>query len=148
MKKWIVPLTLLLFVGPARAQERIPDEEARNIARGLIEAAKKVKAPVATDVDVDKPYGKHKDEYGALVLPDKNLSAEKLAKAGKDEIIPLGQLWMRGLGPAVEGKVIPSKNLQTLTVTHNDKEYNLVLCYLGVRKGPKDTLELVVLSKE
>ena len=52
MKKLIVPLTLMLVAGPAGAQERIPDEEARNIARELIEAAKKVKAPVATDVDV------------------------------------------------------------------------------------------------
>src|SRR6185369_11229943 len=102
MKKLIVPLTLLLVAGPAGAQERIPDEEARNIARGLLEAAKKVKTPLATDVDVDKPYGKHKDEYGAMVLPDKNLSAEKLAKAGKDAIVPVGQLWMRGLGPAVD----------------------------------------------
>src|ERR1051326_4674315 len=79
MKKLIVPLALLLFAGPGRTQERIPDEEARSIARGLIEAAKKVKPPVTTNVDVDKPYGKHKDEYGALVLPDKNLSAERLA---------------------------------------------------------------------
>ncbi|MBI1916161.1 MAG: hypothetical protein HYS12_15720 [Planctomycetes bacterium] len=148
MKKFIVPLALLLLAGPARAQERIPDEEARNIARQLIEAAKKVKAPVAIDVDADKPYGKHKDEYGAMVLPDKNLSAERLAKAGKDEIVPIGQFWMRSLAPAVDGKVVPSKNLQMLTVTHNDKEYSLVLCYLGVRKGPKDALELVVLSKD
>jgi hypothetical protein len=148
MNKLIVPLALLLFAGPGRAQERIPDEEARSIARGLTEAAKKVKPPVTTNVDVDKPYGKHKDEYGALVLPDKNLSAERLAKAGKDEIVPIGQFWMRGLAPVVEGKVVPSKDLQMLTVTHNDKEQNLVLCYLGVRKGPKDGLELVILSKE
>src|SRR5215510_12923070 len=148
MKKLIVPLALLL-VGPARAQERIPDEEARPIARMLVEtAAKKVKAPLATDADPDKPYGKHKDEYGAMVIPDKKFSAERLAKVGKDEVIPVGQFWMRGLGPTVEGKVVPSKNLQMLTVTHNDKEYNLVLCYLGVRKGAKDALELVVLSRD
>jgi hypothetical protein len=148
MNKLIVPLTLLLAAGPARPQERIPDEEARNIARELIEAAKKVKPPLATDVDVEKPYGKHKDEYGALVLPQKDLSAERLAKVGKDEIVPVGQFWMRGLGPAVEGKVIASKKLQRLAITYNDKEYNLVLCYLGVRKGPKDALELVILSKD
>ncbi len=148
MKKLIVPLALLLFADPARTQERIPDEEARNIARELIEAAKKVKAPVATEVDPDKPYGKHKDEYGAMVLPDKNLSAERLAKVGKDAIVPIGQFWMRSLAPVVEDKVIPSKDLQMLKVTHNDKEYNLVLCYLGVRKGAKDALELVILSKD
>jgi len=148
MKKLIVPLALLLLAGPVRAQERIPDEEARNIARQLIEAAKKVKAPVATEVDPDKPYGKHKDEYGAMVLPDKNLSAERLAKAGKDEIVPIGQFWMRSLAPVVDDKVIPSKDLQMLKVTHNDKEYSLVLCYLGVRKRAKDALELVVLSKD
>src|SRR5206468_3946052 len=106
MKKLIVPLALLLLAGPAPAQERIPDEEARNIARELIEAAKKVKAPVAPQVDADKPYGKHKDEYGAMVLPDKNLSAERLAKAGKDEIVPIGQFWMRNLAPVVDDKVI------------------------------------------
>ncbi|HKB41127.1 MAG TPA: hypothetical protein VKD72_32165 [Gemmataceae bacterium] len=148
MKKLIVLLGVLLCVGPARTQERIPDEEARNIARTLIDAAKKAKAPLTTDADPDKPYGKHKDEYGAMVIPDKKFSAERLAKVGKDEVIPVGQFWMRGLGPTVEGKVVPSKNLQMLTVTHNDKEYNLVLCYLGVRKGAKDALELVVLSRD
>jgi len=149
MKKLIGLLGLLLVAGPARTQERIPDEEARNIARMLVEtAAKKVKAPITTAADPDKPYGKHKDEYGAMVIPDKKLSAERLAKAGKDEIIPVGQFWTRGLGPVVEGKVLSSKNLQMLMVTHNDKEYTLVLCYLGVRKGPKDSLELVVLSKD
>src|SRR5262249_38206564 len=148
MKKLIVPLALLLLAGPVPAQERIPDEEARNIARELIEAAKKVKAPVATQVDVDKPYGKHKDEYGAMVLPDKRLSAERLAKAGKDETGPIGQFGVRGLGPVVDGQVLPSKDVQMLPVTHDGQEYNPGLCYLGVRKGAKDALELVVLSKD
>jgi len=79
MKKWSLPLSLLLLTTTVRAQERIPDEEARNIARLLLEAAKKVKPPLVID---------------------------------------------------------------------DDKEYNLALCYLDVRKGAKDTLDLVLLSKE
>src|SRR5436190_810406 len=134
MKRLIVPLSLLLLGGVAGAQDRVPDEEARKLARLLVEAAKKAKPPIATEVDADNPYAKRKDEYGAVVLPDKRLSAQRLANVGKEEVVPVGQLWLRNLGPVVDGKVLSSKQLQMIPVQHKDQQYTLTLCYLGVQK--------------
>jgi hypothetical protein len=147
MRLLTVPLVLLLGAGVANAQERVPPEEARVLAKLISLAAGKLKPPVAIAADTDKPYAKRKDEYGAMFLPDKKLSAERLARAGK-EIVPVAVLWTHQLAPVAGGKVIPSEKLQGLSVTIKEEKITLTVCYLGVRKGPKGGLELVVLSKD
>ncbi len=146
--KYLVSLSLLLAAAAARAQERIPDEEARQIAKVLaVAATKKAKPPIETDVDPDQPFGKRKDEYGGLFIPDRKLTAERLGKAGKDEVVPVGQLWLRNLSPVVGGKVRPASELQIVPVAYNDRELRLVVCFLGARRGEKG-IELLVYARD
>jgi hypothetical protein len=148
MKQLTVPLCLLLFAGAAPAQERIPDEEARKLAKVLaVAATKKAKAPIATDADPDKAFGKRRDEHGGLFIPDKKLTAERLRKAGKDEVVPVGQCWLRNLAPVVDNKVLTSSKLQIVPVTYDGQEFNLAVCFLAARQGEKG-LELLVYSKD
>src|SRR5207245_8588541 len=82
-----------------------------------------------------------------MVLPDKRLSEETLARAGAD-VTPVGHLWMRRLAPAVDGTVAPGDKLRIVTVTtQNNEELKLPFCLLGVRKGG-DGLELLVFGKD
>lgn len=147
MKRLMIPLALLLGAGAAGAQDRVPQEEARVLAKVISLAAAKIKPPIDVAGDTDKPYAKRKDEYGAMFLPDKKLSAERLAGAGKD-IVPVGILWTHQLAPLAGGKVVSSKKLQGLSVTLKEENVTLTVCFLGARQGPKGGLELVVLSKD
>jgi hypothetical protein len=139
-------LVALLLTGGALAQDRIPDEEARKIAKTLVEAGAKVKSRFKAELDSEHPFGKHKDEHAAMVLPVKNLTAQTIAKAG-EELVPIGQVWMHRLVPLVEGKPAPASRLNMLTVTHNDREHTVALCWLAVRKG-KDGPVLVLLGSD
>ena len=147
MRLLMVPLALLVGAGAAGAQERVPQEEARVLAKLISLAAAKLKPPLGVAADTDKPYAKRKDEYGAMFLPDKKLAAERLARAGKD-IVPVGVLWAHQLAPVVGGKVVSTKKLQCLSVTIKEENITLTVCYLGARKTTKGGLELVVLSKD
>src|SRR5262245_44272357 len=147
MKHWTVALTLLVCATLARAQERVPDEEAKKIGAMLKEtAAKNVKLPLKSDVDSEKAFAMRKDDYGALVMPEKNLTADVLSKAGKD-LVPVGQLWMKHLAPVVDGKVLPADKLVTVTVTAEGQEHKVFLCQIAVRKTEKMP-ELVLLGKD
>jgi hypothetical protein len=147
MRRLAVPLALLLGAGVARAQERVPQTEACALAKIITLAAAKLKPPIAIAADTDKPYAKKKDEYGAMFLPDKRLSAERLARAGKD-IVPVAVLWTHQLAPVAGGKVVPGEKLQGLSVTLKEEKVTLTVCYIGVRQGPRGGLEMVVLSKD
>src|SRR5262249_13339328 len=103
MRCRLFALALLLCVRAAAAQERIPDDHAKMIAKPLVEASAKVKGPLTVDVDADKPYAKRKDDHGALVLPATKLTAELITKAGKD-IVPIGLLYVRELSLIREDK--------------------------------------------
>jgi hypothetical protein len=128
----LVP-ALLLAVSAAAAQDRIPDEEAKKAAALLVEASAKVKAPLPLKVDPNKPYGKRRNEYGALVIPAQGLEAKTIEEAG-DQPVAVGQIYFRGLAPVVENKVLPSKRLIPITVSHDGNEIKLGLCYVAVQK--------------
>src|SRR5262249_49138152 len=132
MKQMLIALGFL-WPSLALAQERIPDEEARRIARALVQAVSKVKPPLKVEVDADKPFGKRKSEHAALVLPARKLSVETIEKATA-EVVPVGQVWLRNLGPVVADKVVPSKRLQIVRVTYKERELILSLCQLGVKR--------------
>jgi hypothetical protein len=139
-------LTLALLATVAKAQDRVPDDEARHAARLLTEAAEKVKPPFKIELDTDKPYAKRKDDKGALLLPAKDLSADVIAKAG-NEIVPIGQVWMRHIVPVVGDKLVSSKQLNVLTIKPKDEDITVVMCWAGVRKE-KDKLSLVLIGKD
>jgi hypothetical protein len=146
MTRWILTLGMLFWIQEAVAQERVPDEEAKQVAQVLIEAAGRLKAPLKIEVDSGKAYAKRRDEYGVMLLPAKKLSADAISRAGK-EIVPVGQIWLRNLAPVVENKVLSSKKLHMVSVTYKEHELNLGLCFIGVQ-NEKDKPALVILSKE
>jgi hypothetical protein len=99
------------------------------------------------DVDTEKPSAFHAEgKYGAMIVPDRNLSAETLAKAGKD-LIPVGHLWTRNLAPALDGVVTPNAKLRLVTVSVDNNDHALPLYLLGLRKNAEGNLELLVYGK-
>lgn len=147
MKTVLSTLGVLFLATVASAQERIPDEQAQRIAKHLAEKAATVgDAQVKTDVDTDKPFGLKHEEVGVMVLPDRKLSEDILAKAGKD-VVPVGQLWFRGIAPVVDNQPASRDKLRFLDITVKDETLSLPVFLLGARKQ-KDALELVVYGKD
>lgn len=149
MKTTIVAgLSLFLFAGVSLAQERLPQERAQQLARLFVpQAAKLTDAQLQTDVDLEKPCCITKGKLGAMVIPDKKLSAELLDKVGK-AVAPVGQLWMRGLTPVSGGTPTPGDKLRKVTVTIQGEDHQLPCCFLGVRQKAGGGLELVVYAKD
>jgi len=149
MKPVTVIVSLMLFVGVAQAQpERIPPEEAQKYAKLFVESAGKLDGPqIKMEVDTDKPYAFKAKKHGAMVLPDKKLSADVLAKAGK-ELVPLGQLWLVRMTLVAADQPTPADKLRLVKVTVNNEDHQMPLLLLGVRKNAKDELELVVYAKD
>jgi hypothetical protein len=144
----IAALCLLLFAGAVLAQERVPPEDAKRLGKKLAESSAKLDVPAQVKVvpDADNALAIHHERVGALVMPDKNLSADVLSKAGK-EVVPVGHLWTRRLVPVLDGKATANDKLRIINVTLKDEEEPLVLCLLGVRKKG-DGLELLVFGKD
>ena len=141
-------LGALLFAIPALvAQESVPLEEAQEAARKLVAASAPIAdLPLKVEPDAEKPSAVKADKAGAMIIPAKGLSAEKLAAAG-DLPIALGQLWSLRLSVAANGKAIASDNLRLVTVADGEKQHELELYLVGARKGAEGDLELVVFAK-
>jgi hypothetical protein len=130
----------------ARAQEVIPKEEALKASFVLWNTAGKLDdLAVKVDPDIKSPYGLSKEDVGMVVIPETKL-ADVLAKAG-EKVLPLGQLWLKGLVPEIDGKEVPDSKLKLVEVTMKNDTASVVLCTLGVRKSEKDGLELVIYGK-
>src|SRR5205085_473570 len=115
---------LLLVLGIACArQDRLPLDEARGYAKACVEQAAALlsDAPLKMELDPEKPCAVRGEGGGAMAVPDKNLSAETLAKAGK-EVIPVGQLWFRKWTVVVDGQPAPNDKLRILTVRVDEKD--------------------------
>jgi hypothetical protein len=147
MKALPVSAALLVFAGVASAQERVPQDHAEKIAHLLVEqAAKQADLPFPSEADPHKPFAIHSAGRAAVIIPAKGLSADALARAGKD-ITPVGQLWFRQIAPYAAGKVTPNDQLRIVTVRANGEDHALPLCLLGVRKSDKGEPELLVFGK-
>lgn len=147
MRSIATGIGLVLSVGAAWGAEPLPLERAQNAARLVAaEAAKLTDLQVKTDVDTEKPAGLKKGELAALAIPDKGLSADRLSKAGK-EVLPVGQLWLKGLTPLVAGNPTPADKHRLVKVTSKNEDHELPLLLLGARKGSEGKVELLVYSK-
>lgn len=147
MKQLVAIVALFGLVAAASAQERIPREEAQQIAKLLVETADKADyLPLKAEVDAEKPFGIRKDNYGMMVIPDKRLSEESFAKAGS-EATPVGHMWFRNLAPAKDGRVTPNNKLRILTLNFDGQDFLLPFCILAVRKGNNGP-ELLFLGKD
>jgi hypothetical protein len=148
MRRTIAVVTVLCLAGAGWAQERVPQEQAVKFARRFADEASKIGSPqLKTDVDPEKAFALHAGEAHAMFIPEKDLSEETFAKAGK-EPTPVGQLWMRKVVPAAEGKPVPEDKLRIVTISVNNEEHQLPLSLVGVRKTADNHLELVLYGKD
>src|SRR6516162_8779865 len=82
-------------------QDRLPLDEAQRYAKVCVELLGSLTdTPINLDVDVEKPCAVRGEGGGAMIVPDKSLSKERLAKLGQD-VVPVGQLWLRKWTPVV-----------------------------------------------
>ena len=67
-------------------------------------------------------------------------------KAGK-EVVPVGQLWLVKLSPAVKDATTANDKLRLVTISVKDEDHRLSLLLLGARKSAEADLELVIYAK-
>jgi hypothetical protein len=143
-------LVLLLgAVAMADDVERIPLDRAQQFAKAFQEQVAKIDdLQIKPDVDTEKPSAFHaENKYGAMAVPDRNLTEDTFTKAGKN-VTPIGHLWTRNLAPATDGTVTPNAKLRLVTVSVDGNEHNLPFFLLGLQKNPDGKLMLLVYGKE
>lgn len=148
MKPIIPTLALLATLQMANAQERLPREEALRYAAAVTaNAGQLTGTAIATSVDPGQPVALSDGEYGGLVLPQKGLTAERIAALQDQEVAPLGLLWLYRLAPLRYGQPVAADKLRLVTV-YADGDYATVpQCALGVRRTSNSELEMVVFGK-
>lgn len=147
MKSLLILTTLCFNLAVAGAQERIPAEKVQAVAHKLLENLGPVAdAQLKLEPNADKGDAFSVAGAAALVLPDKNLTAAVVEKAGAD-IVPLGQLFLKGLSPVTNGRATPADQLRTLMFSDKDGEQRVTVLLLGFRKLDGG-LELVAYGKD
>lgn len=141
----IAVLALFLFLVAQSDPNRLPQEEAKGYAKVCVEQTNLTDAQIGMDVDADKPCAVRGEGGGAMLIPDKKLSAKAIQDAGK-EVVPVGQLWLRKWRPAIDGKLAPDDKLRIMNIKIDEKGRPMPLLLLGMRKK-SDGLELVVYAK-
>lgn len=148
MKRILITIALATAVQLVSAQEKLSREEALQYAEAVSKDAQQLKGtPIPTDVDTQQPVALHEEGYGGMVLPQKNLKADDLAKA-TDKVVPIGQLWLLKLTPMRDGQAVPADKLRLAKVNADGEEVTVPQCALGVRRKNAETLELVVYGKD
>jgi hypothetical protein len=146
MRNWIAVACVLAVAGAGWAQRRVPQQQATRFARMFAEHAAKIsEPPLKTDVDPEKACALGVGEARIMLIPEKGLSEDTFRKASQD-VQPVGQLWMRLLVPAMDGKAVPEDRLRIVTIPGLNNE--LPLSLVGVRKVAGDQLELVLYGKD
>ncbi len=144
----ITLLAIALLARQAAAQEIVPQEDlAKVVPRALARLADFDNLPLKTDAEGAKAFGMKIRNYAAVVIPDKGLTKEALAKASS-QVLPIGQLWLSKLSPAVKDATTPNSRLRLVTLTIKEEDHRLPLLLLGVRKQADNRLELVVYAKD
>ena len=151
MKNFAPLLALLLTASLSSAQDAVPLAvplaDAQKYAQILADSAKDLTGlPLVCELDLEKPAAIRAGEAGALVIPDKRVTTDKLAKAGKDAV-PLGHLWLRNVAPWKDANPLPNAVQRTVKVRSGDSTAEAQLFVLAVRRNAADKLELLVLAK-
>ncbi|MGE3809790.1 MAG: hypothetical protein AB7K24_34430, partial [Gemmataceae bacterium] len=117
MNRFAVVMVLVGLAAFAHAQQnRLPLEEAQRYAKVCVEHARQLgDGPLKMAVDVDKPCAERGEGGGAMVVPDKNLTASAIQKAG-DSIVPVGQLFLRNWTLVKNGNGLTKDELRGLVV--------------------------------
>lgn len=147
MKSIPFVLTLLTLAGSAFAQEKLSTEEARYYAKAVGADAKQLNAtPIATAVDLQQPVALRDENYGGMVLPQKGLQTDTLAKVGTTAV-PIGQLWLYNLTLMQDYQAVSADQLRLVTVSADGETASAPQCTLAVRKNDAGKLELLVLGR-
>jgi hypothetical protein len=147
MKHSVIALTLLSTLQLTIAQEKLSREEALPYAKAVSADQKQLNGtPIPTDVDTQQPVVIKDGEFGGMVLPQKNLTVDSIAKAG-ETAVPIGQLWLQGLTPMKNGEAIGRSSLRLVKVQAEGEEYTVPQCALAVRRNASGALELLVFGK-
>jgi len=135
----------LAFAG--HAQDHQPLEKAQNAARLITQKAPTWESPpVEVKPDIEKPYlVTGSNNLGALVIPDKRLKNKEPLKPG-GKAIPIGQLWMRGLAPEIDGAKVAGKDLREVSISTDEEDVELT-AYLLAAKLDDDKATLLVYGK-
>lgn len=140
-------VSFMLLLAVASGQDRLPREDAQRYAKVCVEQLGSLgDAQIETAVDPEKAVGVKGEGGGAMAIPDKKLSTEKLGQVGRD-VVPVGQLWLRKWTVVVDGKPVRPDRLRVVTLNVDDKNRPMPLLLLGVQKKGKD-LELVAYAKD
>ncbi len=143
--------SLVLFATCAFAVEiqQVPAEQAVKIARKVCEAlGTPSDAPFSVEANAEKAVGiRATGDTGLLAIPDRKLTVEALANAGK-EPLAIGQLWMRNVVPAVNDVSADPALLRTVNVRDGEHEAKVETYFLGVSKTETGALELGLYAKE
>lgn len=147
MKTLIATFALAFAASVVTAQELVPQEDLdKGVPRALARVAEFDSLPIKTEANGAQAFGMKIQQYVAVVIPDKSLTKESLAKAGK-EVVPVGQLWTIKLSPTVKDATTTNDKLRLVTISVKDEDYRLSLLLLGVRKSGEKDLELVIYAK-
>jgi len=147
MKHTIIALAILTSIQLVSAQEKVSREEALGYAKAASANAQQLNAtPIPTDVDPKQPAAVKEDLYGGMVLPQKELKAEAIAKAGETPV-PIGQLWLHHLTPMQSGEAVAESKLRLVHVNLEGTEATVPQCALAVRRTSAGALELLIYGK-
>lgn len=150
MKLTLSSLALLLVLATTLRADTEPFDgaEAQRVAHKLNDTlGSPADAPFATEVDPDKPHGIKAKGVGMLALPDRKLTADVIAAAGKG-VTPIGQLWTLALTLATGGRPLAAEQIRLVPITEKDKTTDVQLYYLGAAKNDAGELQLVVFGKD
>jgi hypothetical protein len=148
MKTRFASLLLLLVPMSLLAQEAIPTEKAVSGARMANLALGKIEnPPVAIDPDVEHAQGVGAKGVGALVVPDKGFSPDKIGSLG-EKPLPLGQIWMLNVGPSQGGAAPGREKLRNVEVRGDDQTFKVQVYLLAVGKSAEGKPELLVYGAE
>lgn len=125
-------------------QTRLPQEETRRYAKICAEQAVIADPQIKIDVDPERACAERGEGGGAMVIPDKKLSAKIVAA---QQVIPVGQLWLRKWNLVVGDTPVAADRLRVMSINVDDKDRPMPLFLLGLRKQA-DKAELVIYGKD
>ena len=148
MKSLVCTLGLFLFFAAGSDESRLPKEEAQRYAKVCVEQADKSGGgPIKTIVDPEQACAVRGEGGGAMAVPDKMLTEQKLLKL-QGEIVPVGQLWLRKWTLVVDGTPIAAKQLRIVKVKVDEQVRPMPLLLLGIRKTADKKMELLIYAKK
>src|SRR3954468_21337110 len=147
MKSLLVALLALALPVTLFADDAISPERAQRGAKMANEALGKVTdGAVAVDPDTDHAQGLGASGVGALVVPDRNFSGDKVSSLG-EQPIPLGQLWLLRMGPAQSSAAPAQDNLRTVSIQTDNNTLRPQVYLLALGKAADGKPELLVYAK-